>query len=269
MKNFLLYLGGVRCGSTWLYHQLNTRSDCDMGPIKEWFLFNEKVNLPIHSIIGREKYFEFYKERSLDTNKSLLGDITPSNGGASQQQLEWYKHEMESNDFNVLPFLTLRDPIDQMVSYHIFFERIKNIEMSRSGLETLTYASLQESENRHKLSVQDIVDRFKNYEFLSNDFVNTETLVNNTRRIFDRIHINFYETMFTEKSMKSLCDYVELPYKPFDFDTKVWSFGKASLSTDEKLYLYETFPVLKFKYDYASQQFGKELIESIWWNPYK
>lgn len=269
MKNFLLYLGGVRCGSTWLYHQLNSRSDCDMGPIKEWFLFNEKVNLPIHSTIGREKYFEFYNERSLQTNTKLLGDITPSNGGASQQQLEWYKHEMESKNFNVLPFLTLRDPIDQMVSYHIFFERIKNTEMTYSNLETLTYVSLKESETQHNFSVQDVVDRFKSYEFFSYDFVDTETLINNTEKLFDNVHVNFYETMFTNNSMTSLCKYLEIPYQPFDIDTKVWSFGKSSLSDDEKKYLYESFPVLHSKYDYAVNQFGKDFIQNIWWNPYK
>lgn len=269
MKNFLFYLGGARCGSTWLYHQLNSRPDCEMSPIKEWFLFDEDLDSPIHPIIGDETYFDFYERQSRNPQNILLGDITPSNGGASETQLQWYKQQMGYRNFNVLPLLTLRDPIDQLVSLHIYLNRINDCELSYSTVEQLAISSVTEQNNEHCISVEEVVEKFKHYEFFYKYFVDTGDLIDSVNKHFNKIHINFYETMFTDENIKSLCNYLQLPYRPFAVDFKLWSFGKTKLSADEKMYLYETFPLLRTKYDYAVDKFGKEYIESIWWNPYK
>lgn len=270
MKNFLFYVGGSRCGSTWLYHQLNSRVDCDMGPVKEWFLFHKQINLPVHSIIDRSKYFEYYQEQALNSEIALLGDITPINGGANTEQLRWFKEEMVFRQFNVLPLLTLRDPITRIVSQYIFFDRIsKDVVLSEEGTKSLIEQSLAENGDVHQITAEKVVNRFKNYEYFSHDFIPTETIINNVGRFFKKIHVNFYETMFTEKSMKSLCNYLQIPYQPFDIDNKIFSFGSASLSDDDKMLIYESFPELRESYEYSAKQFGKDFIESIWWNPNK
>ncbi len=184
-------------------------------------------------------------------------------------QLQWYKQQMQNRNFNVLPLLTLRDPIDQLVSLHIYLNRINNCELTYSTVEQLAISSVSEQSNEHSICVEDIVQKFKHYEFFKKYFVDTGDLISNVKKHFDTIYINFYETMFTQENMQSLCNYLELPYQTFAVDFKLWSFGKAALSVEEKMYLYETFPVLRTKYDYAVGQFGKEHIESIWWNPYK
>ena len=147
--------------------------------------------------------------------------------------------------------------------------------------------------------------------------------IENVAEVFGKMHINLYETMFTNESMSNLFSYLEIPYTdatdytkedlslhlsedqlaelftlyPFkqenydyavsrfgkefidriwtssdemNFSRKIWSFGNHPEFSDvEKQQLYEKYPFMRENYDFAVSRFGKEFINSIWWNPYK
>ena len=85
-----------------------------------------------------------------------------------------------------------------------------------------------------------------------------------------KIHFNFYETLFEEQSLKQLHSYLEIPYHDLNTTEKVFSFGDHPLFTDEqKLKLFNSYLYAKENYDFAVEWFGKDFIETIWWNPYK
>lgn len=228
MKPFLFYVGNPRAGSTWLYGELKNRGDCEFGKVKEPFLFHG----PLFGIT-QEEYFLAYQHALKNPNVNLLGDFSTSNGYATKEQLFWFKEQL-GESIKVLPVMTLRDPITQILSLSAM--------------------------KKEKISLPDFEQHILSWE---------ET-INNCEEVFGGIHIQFYETMFTEECMKKLCTYLSIDYFPMRLENKVFSFGdKRNLTDNEKFEIFETYPFYKKNYNFALKKFGKEFIESIWWDPYK
>jgi hypothetical protein len=263
LVNFLFYVGNARAGSTWLHGELNARGDCEFSHIKEHFIFQ---NFSFFPDFDKNSYFDFYQSLIKDETK-LLGDMTPSNAYARREQLLWFKNNMAKRDITVLPMMTLRDPIEQIVSVTKLNKTVMDSDPDFSHPTTIVNL-LKNPTNRIDITVKDImsVGRPSFREYL----VPWETTIKNCEKVFGKIHINLYETFFTEKSMSDMFDYLQIPSSSMKLSNKVFSFGSDNpLTEDEKQFVYENYPFYKENYAFAIERFGKEFIESIWWTPNK
>lgn len=269
MKNFLFYVGNARAGSTWLYGELNARGDCELGPIKEHFLFQDFTMFPN---FNKEHYFGFYQQLSKPEHILLAGDMSPTNAYATYDQLIWYKDKMEEHNFNVLPVMTLRDPIEQVVSLTKLNKTVNTAvaDGKASFDEPQSLAAFMSTVkfNSVEVSVDDVLSH--GLPPFEESVVPWMTTVENCENVFGKLHINFYEQYFTQESLLEMFEYLKLPYEPMNFSQKVFTFGSDNnLSNDARQVIYEKYPFYKENYQFAIDRFGKEFVESIWWTPNK
>lgn len=243
MKNFLFYAGNARAGSTWLHGALNARGDCDFGPYKEYFLF---TGYNPHQNFDKSNYYDMFAIRAENSNVKLMGDISPSNAYASVQDLAIFNDEMSSRGFVIKPVMTLRDPINQILSW-------TKMQCMARGINSVIDSNLIMEIGKQPFEPISWRQTYENFT-----------------RVFGLIHFNFYETLFCDQSMMQLEDYLNIPHVKYDFDKIVFSFGKANeLTENDKQFLFENYPFYKEDYNFAVEKFGKDFIESIWWTPNK
>lgn len=273
MKNFLFYVGNARAASTWLYGQLNVRGDCDLGKIKEKFFFQEKIDLSPD--FNKSDYYDYYSSLAEPECIKLVGDICPNNAYASRDQLIAYNKELSNRGFNILPLMTLRDPLTQIMSEVIVFKYIdpvgilkqNNKNLEEHG-ENIVSTIMSQHDKTHVITVDDIM-KHATTPLLWDVFPWSQT-IDNCNAVFGKIKFNFYETLFNSDSLKGITDYLEIPYHEFNYQQKIFSLGnRVELSDDDKQTVYENYPFYKENYEFAVEQFGKDFIESIWWTPYK
>lgn len=271
MKNFLLYFGSGRAGSTWLHGELSRRSDCGFAPQKELFIFQKFFSTP--NGFDRETYFEFFAELSNKDSVKLLGDITPSNAYANKEQLYWFKENADKYSFNVLPMMTLRDPVSYIISLSKLqlsaneFLKTNSPDKIKSWFIQNLF-SKDESWAKSPTSAEQILTECR--PPFERQVISWQETVNNVVEVFGDIHFNFYETLFEQESLTAMYSYLGLDGAPTNKTEKVFSFGEhPTFSEDEKLKLFTSYPFAKENYDFAVERFGKEFIETIWWSPYK
>lgn len=270
MKNFLLYLGQPRTASTWLYGALNDRGDCDFSHIKEHFLGRDGTLNPEYN---KETFFELYSGLAKNPDIKLLGEMSTTNCYLSKEQLIWLKAELNNNNFNVLPVITLRDPIDQLLSYTKLGLRIHKIQQELDGADFIqTFINV--SEGKHPmpeidLSVETII-QYHSQPGFNEAKIHWEKTFETCETIFGKLFVNFYETLHTEQSMAKLCEYLEIPPTDFHYSQIVHKMGdNIPLTNEEKQRIYDTCDDIKSNYQFAVNKFGKDFIESIWWTPNK
>jgi hypothetical protein len=263
MKNFLLYFGNARAGSTWLHGELNRRTDCNFPAQKEIFIFQDFNAVPGPGGFDKTLYFETMKFLVNDERILLTGDVTPSNANATKEQLQWFKQNAENYGFNVLPTMTLRDPISQVISYTMLNMSMKTfLETKSMGEVKMWYINqmLTNTPGISPTSVNDIL--VSGRPFFENTLLSWRETVENVTAVYGKIHFNFYETMFTNESASKLFSYLELPYTDVEESTK--EDVSLQLDNSELAELLGLYPFKQENYDYAVSRFGKELIDSIW-----
>lgn len=273
MKNFLFYAGNARAGSTWLYGALNARGDCDFSHIKEHFLFVEGFSLTPD--FDKNDFFDLYAKLGENPQVKLLGEFCVFNGYASIDQLLWFKEEAAKKNFNVLPVMTLRDPINKMASECKLVENTRRIKEMAGDNEQL-FQDIMRDTRKAKIPrpifdmTFDIVESCINKTPFCEREVTWETTINNLTEVFGKVHINFYETLFTEESMQSLCNYLQIPMSDFDYSFVRNKQGDGVILTDEqKQIVFDNQKYIPENYQFAVERFGKDFIESIWWTPNK
>ena len=322
MKNLLLYFGNARAGSTWLHGELNRRTDCNFPTQKEIFIFQDFNLVSGPEGFDKTKYFENMAHLVNEEQIVLTGDLTPSNAGATKEQLLWFKQNADNVGLNVLPTMTLRDPISQVTSNTMMLMSIRKFLETNSITELKSWY-INQLVNNTKGVFPKSVTEILNVSVFEQSLPSWRETVENVTEVFGKIHMNFYETMFTNESMSSLFSFLELPqFIPSDkvkthdfsalskdqitelltlypfkqenydyavsrfgkeiidsiwtssdelnFSRKVWSFGEhPEFSDAEKHELYDNYSYMRENYDFAVDRFGQEVINTIWWNPYK
>ena len=88
--------------------------------------------------------------------------------------------------------------------------------------------------------------------------------IQNLEAVFDasEIFYGFYETLFTEKSIKDLCEFLEIPFFQPDFK-HLTNVSKTDNEINPEL-LFEIYKHYKPVYDFVSQKFGASFVDSIW-----
>jgi hypothetical protein len=272
LKPFLIYLGLPRAGSTWLHGQLNARGDCNLGKGKEHFYFQGFASRSDRSV---EQYWEEYKQAAKSDYIVLLGDITPSNGYATLEQLLEYKSHLDELGFQGKPVMTLRDPITQVLSMTQFQKSINSSSMTLVDGYIKSYfegtASFNEQPLNAEVVLRDGISAFENLSTKPRRTIPTwEETISNYLTVFGEVYIQFFEEMFCEEETKLLQSWLGLEYMPMNYEQKVFSFPLPNeLTTEDKKIIFNNYPRLKVNYDYAVGVWGQDKINSLWFNPYK
>lgn len=228
----------------------------------------------LHPEFKKEDFFEHYEDLAKNTDVILLGEMSPSNAYATLDELKWFKAEAEKKNFNVLPVMTLRDPIDQIVSATKLSEnvnRMSELVTPDTTLEQIIFKTITGVIPKPKVNMtfDVVIDRISDTPFIERQ-VPWEVTYENFMEVFGKVHFNFYETLFTEKSMRNLCEYLQIPYTEVDYDKIVNRQGdNAKLSEEQKQFLFDDVENIQKNYTFAVEKFGKDFIESIWWTPNK
>lgn len=220
-----------------MYGELNDRGDCDFSEKKEYH--------PFMSEVGGQTFLDHYQQLAENHKIKLLGEFSPTNAYASIDQLYWFKEEAQKRNLNILPVMTLRDPISWIVSATKFLNKQSNI----------TFAT--------------IAQQMDNIPYAEKELTWRQTY-NNYLEVFGKIYINLFETLFTDDSMKKLCDYLEIPMSNFKYNLIRNKHGENIILTeDQKRFVFERSKNYQANYDFAADIFGKELLEHLWWNSNK
>ena len=268
MKNFLLYLGNDRAGSTWLHSELNKRTDCNFPEEKELYFFQPWFPVPVG--FDKQNYFDTMASLVQSPETILTGDMTPINAYASKEELILFRDELNRRGFRVLPVMTLRDPISHAISlaklYLTTNDFLSKNNNDHSKIPPFILDQIQTSApGLDPSSVEEVVGISP---VLKEIMLPWEKTVENVEDVFGKIHFNFYETLFNEQSIKALLEYLEIPYMQMDLHKKVFTFGEhPEFSDDQRQEIFEQYTYTKENYSYAVNRFGKEFIESIWWTP--
>jgi len=274
MKNFLLYFGNARAGSTWLHGELSRRTDCNFPTQKEIFIFQDYDLVSGPDGFDKTKYFENMALLANDEHVVLTGDLTPTNAYATKEQLRWFKDNADNFGFNVLPTMTLRDPLSQVISHTMMKLTLKGIaEINSAGSLNSTselkswYINqlINNTPGESPTSVADILEAGK--PDFEESFLSWRETVENVTEVFGKMHFNFYETLFTDESISNLFSYLGIPYAG---TVEPINVGLSSqLSESQIAELLTLYPFKQENYDHAVSRFGKEIIDKMWTSPDK
>ena len=78
----------------------------------------------------------------------------------------------------------------------------------------------------------------------------------------DNCYIGFYETLFSEDSLRSICEFLQIDYQPVNFAQR---FNASPSSNDlTKDELAEFRPTYARQYDFVRDRYGADFISKIW-----
>lgn len=124
-------VGPFKTGTTWIYEYLKMHSNvCVPTQTKETFFFDHKYNK------GIDYYFSYFEDKT----KKILGEIAPS----YFQSLEAPERIHKLNPQCKI-IVTLREPIDRLISYYLHLLRCGDIGKETSFRETLREGTILNS----------------------------------------------------------------------------------------------------------------------------
>lgn len=240
-KNFLLGLGAMKCGTTWVHDYLAEHPQANMGFVKEYHVFDtlyldddvsplkselstlkeivESEKLPggrrrttltrLAMASNPELYGAYFQSIAADKKIQVVGDITPSYSGLSSENLRSIRRLMKRHGFRVRPLFIMRDPVDRLRSHAAHTMRTNktpqpNDEIQR--MESLLDRASVRSKSGYARTLTTLFDAFRR----------------------ERLVLVF-EDLFREESLRQLTDYLELDYIPADFTRR------ANASTSENM----------------------------------
>ncbi len=277
-KKFLLGVGAQKAGTTWLYEYLDGHPNTDMGFKKEYHIFdalfipecsgyltdtveqavqhlnqntlrqadNKHIFKRLSFLANTNNYFDYFEAL---TNKSqttkLTGDITPVYSGLPVQALRLIKNKLRARELTPKVVFLMRDPVERCVS-------AARMTLRRAHPNPPTKAQEEELiANSYKSSDYEIRTRY-------------DKTIQNLEAVFDasEIFYGFYETLFTETSIKDLCEFLEIPFFQPDFK-HLTNVSKTDNEINTEL-LEAIYKHYKPVYDFVSQKFGESFVSSIW-----
>ena len=233
MKTFVLGVGAQKAGTTWLHNYLSTRTDADFGIVKEYHIF-DAITLPSSRAFHRKAreqarkmlgqgykswrdssvltrlafmsnpqlYYAFFADLLNDKNIQMTGDITPSYNGLSAATLTEIKENFNRRGIRVVPVFLMRDPVNRLQS---------SVQMAfrEKGIQPTLDQELAAMDQAHMKKID-------------SNRVNYAHTVGVLDEVFgDDIFYNFYENLFQDDTITSLCNFLNIPHAPGNFDLRV------------------------------------------------
>ena len=273
-KTFILGVGAQKAGTTWLWDYLSRRREGDVGFQKEYHIFDaitvqdcaglrreveRKVNQLLFKgfdawknrpVIQRlnfmsnpASYFDYFCGLLTPSDIHFTCDLTPSYSALSVETLAFIKTGFEKRGVEVSPIFLMRDPVRRLRS-------MINMEFRNNGISP----SPEQELNAMRQMCGSPRDAIRS---------SYDVTYRNITDVFgERKYVGFFETLFNEKSIKGICDYLNLDYVAADFGTK--KNESKSRNVLEPRLLREFRQQYKRQYDFCSDVFGDEFIRGIW-----
>ncbi len=278
-KNFILGVGGQKCGTTWLYRQLNKSKNVNMGFDKEYHVFdalylkecrvflNNKLKklkksvmdfdetdknvshllMHINFYLDTDNYYDYFDclwRREVEDVTSV-GDFTPSYASLPIVALKEIKYGLESRGFNVKVIFLMRDPIERcwsMLRMHRrqWLKKNKPLTISDEQSDLAGFYKSKPCEIRTRY----------------------ELTINNLESVFcpENIFYAFYETLFDDcvlngiKSFLNLSDFAPDIKKKYNITKKTEQQLRDELGRD-------IFSFYKETYEFCDNKFG---VRELW-----
>jgi len=226
MKKFILGVGAQKSGTTWLHYFVSEQPFSDFGFRKEYHIF-DAIEKPkkgfsararkravlelqrgagseaeaqavwrMNFILNPESYFDYFTSRLRQDGVDLTGDITPSYAMLEQDVFERIDTEFRQRDVTVFPIFLMRDPVYRLQS------------MARMSLRGRAQAATKADEitKMERLLRQEGAVKRGQYP---------ET-IRTLYAVFgrERVHLDLYETVFTDAAARRLSDFLGLDLGP-------------------------------------------------------
>jgi len=266
-RRFLLGVGAHKSGTTWLYYYLDNHPEVYMSPVKEMHFFGNsdtKEGWPINAfrkkLAERRKrarasgksnegqfaalrarirmkgdlsaYRRFFRKRVKD--QPVFGEITPAYSALPLPELRLIRRQFP----NARIIFLMRNPVDRLWSHMRFSEEFDTIEDLEERIDTILQRRIYSERSNYKRTIQ------------------------NLRQVFEpeQLHFAFYEDLFTDAAVASLCQFLEISNMPANFERKLNVSIKLPLSP---LIRPKAVAALREQYDFVQDQFG-ELLPENW-----
>ena len=246
-KIFILGIGAQKAGTSWLHAQLQKQPSVNLGAVKEYHfldslfgehknnmvellkrdtlknnrkgLFSKWLNKPTRYdfVCSPELYFDYFQKLARKRNTQYVGDITPAYSTLPIEAFKYCKQELERKGFHVKIVFLMRDPVERIWSQ---VRMTKKQQINRGVPSQKSDDSL-------------VIEGYKKpYVELRTRYEKTVDIIESVFPSQD-IYYGFYESLFTEKSLSRLADFLNISFDNIDIDERVnVSDKKEMLSLD-------------------------------------
>jgi hypothetical protein len=234
---FILGVGAQKAGTSWLHKQLTKSPLVNMGFTKEYhvwdavfcelateFRADPKIGEGADHVLRRmmqsdQGFYERYFSQLVDRTTRWTGDITPSYSMLGAKDFGEIKRRLEDAGFTVKVVFLMRDPVERNWSALRMHQRVR-------------------SEEGIYISGRQLNEMFE-------DFFRTPGAVARTRYDatisalreafpFEDLYVGFYESLFSEASIRNISTFLNLDLSHADKEEKVNASKVVAL--DEELY---------------------------------
>ena len=275
--NFLLGVGAQRAGTSWTYNYVSENPQFQPGFFKEYHVFDSiylppalsyldqyredalqqeqrlELGLPTDSFaIDRLKfiqspnlYFEHFSNLIRNgQGKNLTGETTPLYAALSAAAFSSIRENLLKASFTPKVVFMMRDPVARAISAaRLMLRQDPSLDQGKGEVDFIrsVYPSIQfDLRARYDITIKNLEAVFKPEE----------------------IHFGFFENLFTEKSIRALCSFLELDYRVPNFSAKV-NTTQSSTTVPSQLRQEITLHNLPV-YEYVINKFGNDLVEKAW-----
>lgn len=276
-KTFLIGVGAMRTATSWVYTYLGSLPDVAVSPLKELHFFN--IKFPSYLMSDMDtfamKRLAFYMEQEGGAVRNLRAgdafqasvdrvqmiyddnayfghfarlcspktkafcDFTPGYAVIGPSGFEYIKKFCATQDCRVKLLFVMRDPLDRMWSQlrHLHDINPANVSLDdwQAAIESDTF-------------------------YIRSDYTGTVSDLNTTFASEDLLYL-FYEELFEEATLRRLCDFAGVDYRPPRIETRINEARTQDDMSDEvrKALLYRLEP----QYEFCRDRFG-DAIPATW-----
>ena len=221
MAQFILGVGGQKCGTTWLHYYLSQHRFVDFGFEKEYHIFDARTlpeceyfldnivtkvteqmggGLPalrhsthlyrLNFIANPQSYYDYFRGLLRKDGVRITGDITPSYSGLSQETFKAIRLNFRQRGVRVKPVFLMRDPVYRLQSMVRMHFRNSNQSPDRQA-ELAAMTKAQDSAG----------DRIR---------ASYQTTLENLYAVFGRegVYVELYERLFDKPALDRLAGFL-------------------------------------------------------------
>ena len=269
---FLLGVGAQKAGTTWLHKYLRSHPEVDLGFMKEYHVFDQKYVLDttpgskqriknyLRSFLGSDsrsmrhkfrrnhKHYFSYFRKLVDSSDQVFitGDITPSYAALPVKVLRYIKSSLEKNGFRVRVVFLMRDPVARCISANRMYSSPRLLDSP--GDAALEAELLAKKYQQTRFQIRTRYDK----------------TIGNLEQVFnpDELYLGFYEELFSDKAISEICTFLELPFRPGNYEQVVHgSLVKSELPETVKSQVRNYYSEV---YDFVLNRFGHDRVKKLW-----
>jgi hypothetical protein len=269
---FVLGVGAQKAGTTWLHAYLKSLPEVDLGFMKEYHVFDQnhvrdttpgrrkRFENYLHGFFGSDslamryrfrrnhkQYFSYFRKLVDKSDQVFItGDITPSYAALPVRVLRYIKSSLEKNGFRVRVIFLMRDPVARCISANRMYSSPRLLEAP--GDANLEAELLEQKYQQTRFQIRTRYDQ----------------TITNLEQVFtpDELYLGFYEELFSDKAIAEICSFLELPFRPGNYEQVV--HGSSVKSELPEAIKSEVRSYYSQVYDFVLNRFGQDRVKKLW-----